>query len=795
MFNHTAETGFTATGAPRDTRALRSDIRADPARRRAAILLIGLALGLLALAWMTGGTPGQPILTLSFAAAAATLFLTAVGVELWPILLAPEEGNPSPEPAMNSLLDAMPFAALLTSRDLLPIEANGIARDLFSMPDQDRWLTGAHVPDDLTDGLRALSARIAEAGVGVPLRSSLVVGEETWDVTGRAVSEDRLLWQIDPVMEGGAAVLDAQLPVLAIGPDGRIANANAAAIACLGRRPRRMSDIFGDAPVTSGTTATARIGGDDTPVLGVDLPAAGRHRQNALIRLTAQTGPSDAGATDAGTRDWDRFDNLPVPLLWLSSDGRVQKANRNAVDLIGPGCRAGAHLGDLTEGLGRPISDWLDEAVAGHRTNSPEFLRVTATDQETFVQISLKPVNDGGETSLLAVLNDATELKTLEAQFVQSQKMQAIGQLAGGVAHDFNNLLTAISGHCDLLLLRHDQGDQDYADLMQINQNANRAAALVSQLLAFSRKQTLRPEEIDLRETISDLTHLLNRLVGEKVTLSFSHDPVLNAVRADKRQLEQVLMNLVVNARDAIPGGGEIRIVTEGVTYSAAHSRDRATVPPGDYVAVKVIDTGCGIPPDKLTKVFEPFYTTKRVGEGTGLGLSTAYGIIKQTGGYIFVDSTVGEGTCFTLLFRAFRNDRKVMEDLHAAARPAARHADGVVLLVEDEAPVRAFASRALRLRGYTVLEAESGEEALALLENPDTRVDIFVTDVVMPGMDGPTWVRKALETRPNVQIIFVSGYAEEHFGEEQTRFPNSVFLPKPFSLSELTQTVQGVAS
>ena len=221
--------------------------------------------------------------------------------------------------------------------------------------------------------------------------------------------------------------------------------------------------------------------------------------------------------------------------------------------------------------------------------------------------------------------------------------MQAIGQLAGGVAHDFNNLLTAISGHCDLLLLRHDQGDSDYSDLVQINQNANRAAALVGQLLAFSRKQTLRPEIVDMRDTLSDLTHLLNRLVGEKVNLTLGHDPILKSIRADKRQLEQVLMNLVVNARDAMPDGGDIRIEIESRTLTEPTKRERVTVPAGEYVTVRVVDQGTGISPDKLQKVFEPFFTTKRTGEGTGLGLSTAYGIVKQSGGYIFVDSKLGE--------------------------------------------------------------------------------------------------------------------------------------------------------
>jgi two-component system cell cycle sensor histidine kinase/response regulator CckA len=496
---------------------------------------------------------------------------------------------------------------------------------------------------------------------------------------------------------------------------------------------------------------------------------------------------------DGGLRapdGWAFFDALPVPLLKLSAQGLIQLSNRPARELLGVESVAGVTLGDVLEGLGRSITDWLGDAAAGRGTVHPEFLRVRRDDREVFVQVALNRTMEADEAVLIAVLSDATELKTLEAQFVQSQKMQAIGQLAGGVAHDFNNLLTAISGHCDLLLLRHDQGDADFGDLMQINQNANRAAALVSQLLAYSRKQTLRPEVIDLRDTLADLTHLLNRLVGEKIALSLSHDPTLAAIRADKRQLEQVLMNLVVNSRDAMPMGGEIRIVTQNLTLTEPLCRDRAVVQPGRYVSVQVIDAGAGIAPDKLQKVFEPFFTTKRTGEGTGLGLSTAYGIVKQTGGFIFVDSTLGEGTCFQLLFPAYRGEVRRPSEAPRLAVSETR-GSGVVLLVEDEAPVRAFASRALQLRGFTVLEAESAEDALEILEDAALHVDVFVTDVVMPGIDGPGWVRRALTTRPEARVVFMSGYAEETFGDRQACIPHSVFLPKPFSLNELTETVQ----
>ncbi|EAQ03286.1 sensory box sensor histidine kianse/response regulator [Pseudooceanicola batsensis HTCC2597] len=753
------------------------------ARRRVSMALLLAALPLLAVAQFAPSDPLSRAWTLFFVAAAATLLVISGGIALRVVWRSGVAAADKDEEAMDGILDALPGPALVTTRELDLVEANAAARDSILAPGPG---TQAGRPDIPAELAAAMADMADPAARHHPSRSREVTAAgKTWTLMSRRLGENRLLWQFAPAEDATGPA--GEPPILTLDPRGAILEENDPARRLFGAGgATALADLFLGSVPSPGRSGRVRTPSGERPVLLTEWPT---DEGKAVALIPLAPGPE----TDGGGTHWDHFENLPVPLLWISPEGRVQRANRNAVHLIGPGCRSGAHLRDLTEGLGRPISDWLDEAKSGHRANSPEFLRVTGSDSETFVQITLKPLADGEETSLLAVLNDATELKTLEAQFVQSQKMQAIGQLAGGVAHDFNNLLTAISGHCDLLLLRHDQGDPEYADLMQINQNANRAAALVNQLLAFSRKQTLRPEEVDLRETISDLTHLLNRLVGEKVTLSFSHDPVLNAIRADKRQLEQVLMNLVVNARDAISGTGEIRIVTEGVALDAAQVRDRATIPPGDYVSVKVIDTGCGIPPDKLSKVFEPFYTTKRVGEGTGLGLSTAYGIIKQTGGYIFADSAPGQGTCFTLLFRAFKSDRAVMDELKQSVQTAARHADGVVLLVEDEAPVRAFASRALRLRGYTVLEAESGEEALEILEDGDLTVDIFVTDVVMPGMDGPTWVREALETRPEASVIFVSGYAEEHFGDAQSKIPNSVFLPKPFSLSELTRTVQGL--
>ncbi|SDW39611.1 two-component system, cell cycle sensor histidine kinase and response regulator CckA [Ruegeria halocynthiae] len=607
----------------------------------------------------------------------------------------------------------------------------------------------------------------------------IVTRGQSVPVSVSKISNDRFCWRF----RLGAPRLwrNVQLPVVTVGRNEIVLDANEAAIELFGQIPTVLNQI----PQADNEESKniIRVGATDAE-RAYEISTL---RHSGIARELLLTPVCEAEVTEQRAS----FADLPVPIMRLSPHGEIWEANRLAKELVGEIQPGTSNIEEMMQGLGYPIRDWLTHAAEQGSASRSEILRLARKDKEVFVQVTLSRIFSDGQVCLIAVLNDATELKTLEAQFVQGQKMQAVGQLAGGVAHDFNNLLTAISGHCDLLLLRHDQNDPNYGDLVQINQNANRAAALVSQLLAFSRKQTLRPEVLDLRDTISDLIHLLNRLVGEKVRLTLSHDPVLKPVCADKRQLEQVLMNLVVNARDAMPEGGEIRIETEVVTLDRPISRDRATVQPGEYVTVKVIDSGVGIPADKLQKVFEPFYTTKRTGEGTGLGLSTVYGIVKQTGGFIFVDSIQGKGTEFTVLLpvsAAVETPKPVAPA--AIDEQSSGQGEGVVLLVEDEAPVRAFATRALRLKGYTVLEAESAEDALQLLDDPVLSVDVFVTDVVMPGMDGPTWVREAMKTRPDVRVVFMSGYTEGAFGEAGPEIENSTFLPKPFSLTQLTEAV-----
>ena len=628
-----------------------------------------------------------------------------------------------------------------------------------------------------------LQSRAANLGTA---REDVVTRRGHTRLSVHRIAPTRFMWRLEEFLDRSTAGRGAEslsLPMLVTNKTGVVLFSNEALRRLLGCRPKRLDQVVNSQTYHSGEEVEVNAESGPLRAILAEVEGAGERREIYLMPAPHRT---------AGEGMLADFEHVPVALMKFTSDGTLIVANRAARDLMGPAMAPGQMFHTLFEGLGRPVADWLGDVVAERVQVASEVLSTCGGDTEQFLQVSLRRSVDLGRPGILAVLNDATALKTLEEQFVQSQKMQAIGQLAGGIAHDFNNLLTAISGHCDLLLLRHDREDHDYGDLVQIHQNANRAASLVAQLLALSRKQTLKPEQIDLQDVLSDLTHLLNRLLGEKVKLRVSHGQDVGGVRADKRKLEQVLMNLVVNARDAMGQGGTIRLETEQVTLTEDLHRDRARVAAGDYAIIRVIDTGCGIPADRLQKIFEPFFTTKRVGEGTGLGLSTAYGIVKQSGGYIFVDSILGEGSTFQIYFPIREPDiNDVPAPVDAPRRMLMKQGEGVVLLVEDEAPVRAFASRALRLRGYTVLEAENAEEALKTLEDPTLEVDVFVTDVVMPGMDGPSWVREALLQRPDVRVIFVSGYAEDCLSEGQARIPNSVFLPKPFSLNDLTTTVQ----
>lgn len=401
--------------------------------------------------------------------------------------------------------------------------------------------------------------------------------------------------------------------------------------------------------------------------------------------------------------------------------------------------------------------------------------------------------DEGGAERVILYALDMTEQRKLEAQFAQGQKMQAVGQLAGGVAHDFNNVLTAIIGFSDLLLLKHKPNDSSFGDIMSIKQSANRAAGLVRQLLAFSRRQTLRPQVLEIPQHVDDLTVLLKRLIGEKMALEVSHEANVWPVRADLVQLEQVIINLVVNARDAMPDGGSIRLRTRNVTQAEAATFTYRGMPPADYVLVEVEDTGTGMTDEIMSKIFEPFFSTKELGKGTGLGLSMVYGIIKQTGGFIYPESEVGVGTTFRIFL-----PRHIPEPSEVKAKVIAAPIKDLtgherILIVEDEESVRAFSARALSTTGYEVFEAESGEEALEIIEEIGGKLDLIISDVVMPEMDGPTLLKIVREKYPDLKAIFVSGYAEESVRQDIADDLSVEFLPKPYSLDQINTKVKDV--
>ena len=400
---------------------------------------------------------------------------------------------------------------------------------------------------------------------------------------------------------------------------------------------------------------------------------------------------------------------------------------------------------------------------------------------------------NGGSGNVILYLVDVTEQKVLETKFAQSQKMQAVGKLAGGVAHDFNNLLTVIIGFSDLLLMRHTAGDPSFNEINEIRQNGLRAANLVRQLLAFSREQTMQPKVLALNDALTELGQLLRRLVGEAVTVKMENPADLWLVHADESQITNAVINLVVNARDAMPKGGTVTIRSSNESVTGDMALGSAIMPAGDYVRIDVIDEGTGIAKEHIGRIFDPFFTTKPVGQGTGLGLATVYGIVKQTGGYITVDSDVGKGTTFRIYLPRWFGEAPAP----AAEAPPARDMTGqdTILLVEDEEAVRSFAARALRVRGYNVMEAPGGEEALEIARTYDGVIHLVITDVVMPTMDGPTMVRALKRIRPETAVIFMSGYAEEAFRRNDENAADLHFLPKPFGLKQLAAKVKDVLS
>ncbi len=533
-----------------------------------------------------------------------------------------------------------------------------------------------------------------------------------------------------------------------------------------------------------------------------------------------QGAPLSSGPRNGHKLRW-LFDEAPVGIVLLNLQGEVTESNRAFLKL------RGVHRDSV---IGRPFSEQiskedrgdvaaqLSKVVMGIMPASHLEVRMPAMGERELVAslYASRLEDDSGEVSGLVLhFIDTTEHKNLEVQFAQSQKMQAVGQLAGGVAHDFNNLLTAMIGFADLLLTRHGPDDPSFSDIQQIKQNANRATNLVRQLLAFSRQQDLEPVVLDVTEALADLSNLLRRLIGENLELEMTHARDLWLLRVDRVQFDQIIINLAVNARDAMPGGGSVEIRTANVTLEEPVQRAHEMMRAGDYVLIEVADTGVGIAKEELPRIFEPFFSTKEVGAGTGLGLSTVYGIVHQTEGYVFVDSAPGEGSTFSIYLPRYVPDAEtesgheaVVAGDEAAPGPLLKPpapvkeeegegdltGEGSVLLVEDEDAVRMFGARALKNKGYDVLEASDGESALDVInKTANKKIDLIISDVVMPGMDGHTLVQLVRHEIPDIKIILMSGYSKEVFADDVEKDPGIEFLAKPFSLKDLAGKVKEV--
>lgn len=652
------------------------------------------------------------------------------------------------------------------------------------------------------------------------------------DITGEKAGEDKAFESLQQMID----YLDgAPAGFLSANRSGKITYMNATLSRWLGRDLNEIADgklnlsdvVLGD----TGAMLTASAGCATPPkkqAMESDLvrrdgtsfaarvlhrPASGEGRNglaHMIILDAAQDTADEEDARAAKARFSRMFHTTPIAIASVDERGRIGDTNAAFTKMF---ARAGARynagetpLADLVSEDGRTELDKVIKAArAGHSGNEPvDLVFGENSERSGRFYFSSTPPLEGEESAVIVHAIDTTDQRELEVQFAQSQKMQAVGQLAGGIAHDFNNVLTAIIGFSELLLANHRPTDPAFQDIMNIKQNANRAAGLVRQLLAFSRQQRLTPEVLSLNDVLADLTILLGRLLGEKTKLDLQHGRDLWLVKADLHQFEQVVINLAVNARDAMPDGGKLTIRTANVTERESQRLDHKGMEPGEYVVCEVTDTGTGMPQDVMEKIFEPFFTTKEVNKGTGLGLSTVYGIVKQSGGYVYPFSEgEGKGTSFRIYLPRHMGvaeddvvdtaDEAVGDDEKpiTLATPKDLTGSGRILLVEDEEAVRSFAARALEGRGYKVLQAGTGAEALEVLEASGGEVDLVVSDVVMPEMDGPTLLNKLRETRPELKVIFISGYAEEAFKKNLEGEETFAFLPKPFSLKQLAAAVK----
>ena len=692
--------------------------------------------------------------------------------------------------------------AALTTSDGTVLAANATYRERFASARPDKLPADSESRQSL-DAARTIAWR---DGGGCAAGIATEAGTFAVEVEKVGARSDLLLWRFltprpgDPIalaaarisgtigeLLGNAGVLGAL-----VDPEGKVIASNALfrarAIGVGAEQEVRLSDVVESAG--EGQFRLVAEGDAGRPLRAVHLPleAPGVEAYGNFYLFDSP----DSLPLSSSQHLQAMLDVLPIGLALVDRDGLFLTMNDAFRVAAGMKTSRPVYPGDLVVKEDKAaVADAVRRHARGPAMSGDLAVRLARYPKEP-VALTIAGLRGLGDAAVLLLLKDNSEEAKLKRQVAQATKMQAVGQLAGGVAHDFNNILTAIIGHCDLMLMRHIPGDSDYDDIQQIKSNSNRAAGLTRQLLAFSRQQTLRPQVLQLTDVVAEVSHLLKRLLGETVKLVVKHGRNLGPVRADPGQLEQVIINLAVNARDAMAskGGGTLTIQTYPVRSEQVAELGSDVLPIADYSAISVTDTGSGIAPSVLGKIFEPFFTTKEVGKGTGLGLSTVYGIVKQSGGFIFADSKVGEGTRFVIYLPVHH----VESDpglLARGAKPKEHElwGSGTVLLVEDEPMVRTVAERALTRHGYKVITANNGEEALEVIARGE-EIALLISDVVMPGMDGPAMVEEARKSRPDLPILFMSGYAEEQL-RKSIDLDKVAFLPKPFSVQELAQAAR----
>ena len=820
-----------------------------------ALALIAAAAGVLYIEPVYAGTYILALLALLGTIGVAALFAMASGIMQ---LASRSQANPLLKAVVDSAFDGIVvtdhsgrvFYANTTYLDLIgatdnndvrPIErvfvgdpdvSESIYRLLKAAREGRRLLEEVRIPGATAEAARWLRMRVRPLGEGK--HDARMTVWSIADVTRDRERQENVFQELQHAID----YLDhAPAGFFSVDSTGDIVYLNATLatwldqdLAQVGAGSLKLGDIVAGEGAALFAAVNAAPGDVKTEVLDLDLKTRGGkpvpvrlyHKvafgadgtpgaSRTLVLNRAKDDGSDS-ARAAEVRFMRFFQNTPMAIATVDKTGRIARSNarfasafegmlkgddRSILSVVAERDRSALEAAIRKAGEGHGDIPPVEAALAGAGERWASFF-VSAVEEE----------DSDGEAAIVYALETTTQ-RTLENRVYQQQKMESVGQLAGGIAHDFNNVLSVIMMATDFLLNAHKPTDPSFQDIIQIKQNANRGAALVRQLLAFSRKQTLRPQVLDLNETLNDLTMLLRRLIGEKVTLTPAFGRDLWPVKADISQFEQVIVNLAVNARDAMPDGGKLTVRTANVPASESDAQSYKGMPSADYVLVEVSDTGSGIPPDIIDKIFEPFFSTKEVGKGTGLGLSTVYGIVKQTGGFIYVNSAPGNTSFRIFLPRYIAGAEEAQPQIADANAPAiagvvsaadnlARTAaadltgQGTILLVEDEEGLRALNARGLTSRGYTVLEASNGVEAIEVLEK-NGHVDLVVSDVVMPEMDGPTLLKELRRRDPAVKVIFVSGYAEEAFQKNLPEQEQYEFLAKPFTLKQLVSKVKEI--